>query len=51
LDPKIAFEIERPDDAPVGTGETVASVSGPARGVPGAELFLIGRGGLHRADL
>ena len=37
MDPKIAFEIERPDGAPVGAGETVARVSGSARGILGAE--------------
>jgi nicotinate-nucleotide pyrophosphorylase (carboxylating) len=37
MDPKIAFEVERPDGAPVGAGETVARVSGPARGILGAE--------------
>ena len=31
MDPKIAFEIERPDGAAVGAGETVARVSGSAR--------------------
>jgi nicotinate-nucleotide pyrophosphorylase (carboxylating) len=37
MDPKIAFEIERPDGAAVGAGETVARVSGSARGILGAE--------------
>jgi len=37
MDPKIAFEVERPDGAPVRAGETVARVSGSARGVLGAE--------------
>ena len=37
MDPKIAFDIERPDGAPVGVGETIARVSGPARGILGAE--------------
>jgi len=37
MEPKIAFDIERPDGAPVGAGETIARVSGPARGILGAE--------------
>ena len=37
MNPEIAFEIETPDGAPVGAGETVARVSGPARGILGAE--------------
>jgi nicotinate-nucleotide pyrophosphorylase (carboxylating) len=37
MDPKIAFEIERADGAPVSAGETVARVSGSARGILGAE--------------
>ncbi len=37
MDPEIAFEIERPDGAPVGAGETVARISGSARGILGAE--------------
>ena len=37
MDPRIAFTIERPDGASVGAGETVARVSGPARGILGAE--------------
>ena len=37
MDPKIVFEIERPDGETVGAGETVARVSGPARGMLGAE--------------
>jgi len=35
--PTIAFDIERPDGAPVSAGETIARVSGPARGILGAE--------------
>jgi len=35
--PKIAFDIERPDGAPVSAGQTIARVSGPARGILGAE--------------
>jgi nicotinate-nucleotide pyrophosphorylase (carboxylating) len=31
------FEVERPDGAPVGAGETLARISGPARGILGAE--------------
>ena len=37
MDPKIAFEVDRPDGAAVAAGETVARVSGPARGILGAE--------------
>ena len=37
MEPKIAFDIERPDGAPVGAGETIARVSGAARGILGAE--------------
>jgi nicotinate-nucleotide pyrophosphorylase (carboxylating) len=37
MESKIAFEVQKPDGAPVGPGETIARVSGPARGVLGAE--------------
>ena len=37
MDPKIAFEIEKEDGAPVRAGETLARVSGHARGILGAE--------------
>ena len=37
MEPKIVFDIESPDGAPVGAGETIARVSGPARGILGAE--------------
>ena len=37
MDLKIAFEIERPDGERVGAGDAVARVSGPARGILGAE--------------
>jgi nicotinate-nucleotide pyrophosphorylase (carboxylating) len=37
MDPKIAFEIEKPDGERVGAGDAVARVSGPARGILGAE--------------
>jgi nicotinate-nucleotide pyrophosphorylase (carboxylating) len=37
MEPKSSFEVQKPDGAPVGAGETIARVSGPARGVLGAE--------------
>ncbi len=37
MDPRIAFEIEKEDGAPVRAGETLARVSGRARGILGAE--------------
>jgi nicotinate-nucleotide pyrophosphorylase (carboxylating) len=37
MDPEIAFAVDRPDGAAVGAGETIARVSGSARGILGAE--------------
>jgi nicotinate-nucleotide pyrophosphorylase (carboxylating) len=37
LDPTIAFAVEKPDGAPVATGDVVARVKGPARGILSAE--------------
>lgn len=37
LDPTIGFAVERPDGSPVATGDVVARVKGPARGILSAE--------------